>query len=173
MASNRVVHPFLLADNRHYTFYLWRLMSRHNWAILYALIPFYMAAAWCCWQALGNAFPPSKEATTSARCRQFRPLHLRLPFFAFTHLLATEQTILWIVIYSVATALTLIPSPLLEFRYFIVPYLVYRLSMRQPRGAWLFLEFLLYVALNAFTIWMFLQRPFQGPREEGMQRFMW
>jgi alpha-1,2-glucosyltransferase len=77
------------------------------------------------------------------------------------------------VIYCVATALTLIPSPLLEFRYFIVPYLVYRLSMRQPKGAWLFLEFLLYVALNAFTIWMFLQRPFQGPREEGMQRFMW
>jgi alpha-1,2-glucosyltransferase len=49
----RNVHPFLLADNRHYTFYIWRLMSRFNGIILYALVPAYMAAAWFCWQALG------------------------------------------------------------------------------------------------------------------------
>ncbi|KAI8601738.1 glucosyltransferase [Dissophora ornata] len=133
-----IVHPFLLADNRHYTFYLWRLLSRHNWAILYALVPCYMLAAWFCWQAI-----------------------------------ASEQTMLWTVIYATATALTLIPSPLLEFRYFITPYLVYRVAMRQPRGVWLFFELLTYVALNVFTVWMFLKRPFQAPHEEGLQRFMW
>ncbi|KAF9921215.1 glucosyltransferase [Linnemannia zychae] len=47
------VHPFLLADNRHYTFYIWRLMSRHDGIFLYALVPVYMTAAWFCWQALG------------------------------------------------------------------------------------------------------------------------
>ncbi|KAI8345207.1 alpha-2-glucosyltransferase Alg10 [Mortierella sp. GBAus27b] len=133
-----IVHPFLLADNSHYTFYVWRLISRYNGIGLYALIPFYMMAAWCCWQAL-----------------------------------ATEQTILWVVIYSVAVALTLIPSPLLEFRYFIIPYLVYRIAMRQSRGLWLLLEFLFYVAINAFTIWMFVERPFQRPHEARLLRFMW
>jgi alpha-1,2-glucosyltransferase len=77
------------------------------------------------------------------------------------------------VIYATATALTLIPSPLLEFRYFITPYLIYRIAMRQPRGAWLFLELVMYTVINAFTIWMFLNRPFQWPSEEGLQRFMW
>ncbi|KAG0327416.1 glucosyltransferase [Dissophora globulifera] len=132
------VHPFLLADNRHYTFYLWRLLSRYEWVRLYALVPCYMAAAWFCWQAI-----------------------------------ATEQTILWTAIYILATALTLIPSPLIEFRYFITPYLIYRIAMRQPRGAWLLLELITYASVNAFTIWMFLKRPFQWRHEAGLQRFMW
>ncbi|KAF9571987.1 glucosyltransferase [Mortierella alpina] len=131
------VHPFLLADNRHYTFYLCKLVLR-NQAMPYALIPIYMVSAYFCWQAL-----------------------------------ATEQTLLWVTIYAVATALTLIPSPLIEFRYFITPYLIYRIAMRQSRGIWLVLEFLLYSAINAFTVWMFLSRPFQWSHEEGVQRFMW
>ncbi|KAG0353341.1 glucosyltransferase [Podila minutissima] len=132
-----IAHPFLLADNRHYPFYLWRLFSRRDW-IRYALVPAYAAAAWCCWQAL-----------------------------------ATEQTILWVLIYAIATALTLIPSPLLEFRYFIAPYLIYRISMRQPRGAWLLLELLGYVAINVTTLWLFMNRPFRWAHEDGVQRFMW
>ncbi|KAG0077702.1 glucosyltransferase [Linnemannia elongata] len=132
------VHPFLLADNRHYTFYIWRLMSRYNGIILYALVPAYIAAACFCWQAIG-----------------------------------TEQTILWVVIYAVATMLTLIPSPLLEFRYFITPYLIYRIAMRQPRGVWLFLELLFYTVINAATVWMFLNKPFRWAHQEGVQRFMW
>ncbi|KAG0085506.1 glucosyltransferase [Podila epicladia] len=132
-----IAHPFLLADNRHYTFYLWRLISRRDW-IRYAVIPVYAAAAWCCWQAL-----------------------------------ATEQTIIWVLIYITATALTLIPSPLIEFRYFIAPYLIYRISMRQPRGAWLLLELLGYTAINMTTLWLFVNRPFHWAHEDGVQRFMW
>ncbi|GJJ76731.1 alpha-1,2-glucosyltransferase [Entomortierella parvispora] len=132
------VHPFLLADNRHYTFYIWRLVTRFHAAGPYLLAPVYLICGWCCWQAL-----------------------------------ATEQTILWVLIYGVATALTLIPSPLLEFRYFIAPYLIYRISMRQPRGVWLLLELLTYVAINAFTVYMFLYRPFKWTHQAGVQRFMW
>lgn len=76
-------------------------------------------------------------------------------------------------IYAIATALTLIPSPLLEFRYFIAPYLIYRISMRQPRGAWLLLELLGYVAINVTTLWLFMNRPFRWAHEDGVQRFMW
>ncbi|KAF9427782.1 glucosyltransferase [Podila epigama] len=132
-----IAHPFLLADNRHYTFYLWRLINRVP-RMRFALAPAYVTAAWCCWQAL-----------------------------------ATEQSILWVVIYITATALTLIPSPLIEFRYFITPYLIYRLAMRQPRGAWLILELLSYTIINAITVWLFLNKPFRWAHEEGVQRFMW
>ncbi|KAF9967509.1 glucosyltransferase [Mortierella alpina] len=131
------VHPFLLADNRHYNFYICKLVLR-NQTVRYGMIPIYMASAYFCWQAL-----------------------------------ATEQTLLWVTIYVIATALTLIPSPLIELRYFITPYLIYRIAMRQSRGVWLALEFLLYTAINAFTVWMFLTKPFRWSHEEGIQRFMW
>ncbi|KAF9213903.1 glucosyltransferase [Podila verticillata] len=87
--------------------------------------------------------------------------------------LATEQTILWVIIYATATALTLIPSPLLEFRYFITPYLIYRISMRQPRGVWLVLELLGYCTINIVTMWLLMTKPFRWPHEDGVQRFMW
>ncbi|KAG0329174.1 glucosyltransferase [Podila humilis] len=72
-----------------------------------------------------------------------------------------------------ATALTLIPSPLLEFRYFMTPYLIYRLAMRQPKGTWLFLELVGYCVINTLTVWMFMTKPFRWAHEDGVQRFMW
>ncbi|KAG0232022.1 glucosyltransferase [Actinomortierella wolfii] len=132
------VHPFLLADNRHYTFYITRILLLRSWVVRYLAVPFYMMAAWLMWQSL-----------------------------------AAKRTILWCIIYVVATALTLVPTPLVEFRYFIVPYLVYRLSMRQSRGVWLLLEAGLYSAINLVTMYLFLYRPFRWVHAEGVQRFMW
>lgn len=40
-----LVHPFLLADNRHYVFYLWRRVLSRWWWVRYALAPAYVAAA--------------------------------------------------------------------------------------------------------------------------------
>lgn len=38
---NTLVHPYLLADNRHYTFYVWnKFYGRYSWA-RYAIIPAY------------------------------------------------------------------------------------------------------------------------------------
>lgn len=144
-------------------------MSRYNGIILYALVPAYIAAACFCWQALGKA------ALSSFAMRSYAPAHLRsgINTLLFFGPIGTEQTILWVVIYAVATMLTLIPSPLLEFRYFITPYLIYRIAMRQPRGVWLFLELLFYTVINAATVWMFLNKPFRWAHQEGVQRFMW
>lgn len=113
-----------------------------------------------------NVNHPTCKLTPSSSCFLFldpTPLHN----------IATEQTILWIIIYATATALTLIPSPLLEFRYFITPYLIYRISMRQPRGTWLLLELLGYGMINVTTLWLFMNRPFRWSHEDGVQRFMW
>lgn len=40
--TNTIVHPYLLADNRHYTFYIWnRFFGRHE-AARYIIVPVYM-----------------------------------------------------------------------------------------------------------------------------------
>lgn len=37
-----IAHPYLLADNRHYTFYIWRKVIQAHWMMKYILIPLYM-----------------------------------------------------------------------------------------------------------------------------------
>lgn len=36
-----LVHPYLLADNRHYTFYIWRRVFGLHWLVRYLMIPAY------------------------------------------------------------------------------------------------------------------------------------
>jgi len=43
------VHPFMLADNRHYTFYVWsKFFLRHPLA-KFAPTPLYIFLGWRCW----------------------------------------------------------------------------------------------------------------------------
>ena len=73
-----------------------------------------------------------------------------------------------------AVCLSLIPSPLLEFRYFIIPYYIFRLHIGQPSGLRLIMEFLVYAVVNAQTEHYFLQKPFVWFSEiHKWQRFMW
>lgn len=39
---NTMAHPYLLADNRHYTFYIWRKIIARHWTIKFLLIPAYI-----------------------------------------------------------------------------------------------------------------------------------
>lgn len=39
---NTIVHPYLLADNRHYTFYIWNRFYGKHLIIRYLLIPVYI-----------------------------------------------------------------------------------------------------------------------------------
>lgn len=41
---NTVVHPYLLADNRHYTFYLWNRFYGRHWSAKFLIIPAYAVA---------------------------------------------------------------------------------------------------------------------------------
>lgn len=71
-----------------------------------------------------------------------------------------------------ATAIVLIPSPLLEPRYFSIPVVLLRLHSRAPRRLFLLLELLIFAAINAVTIKVFLFNTFLGPNNE-VSRFMW
>ncbi len=41
---NTVAHPYLLADNRHLTFYIWRRFFARHWAAKYLPLPAYIYA---------------------------------------------------------------------------------------------------------------------------------
>ena len=80
--------------------------------------------------------------------------------------------------------LVLIPSPLLEFRYFILPFVMLRLHVVEYAGSSvrkLAAESLVYLAVNALTLYVFLYRPFTQNGDDGghwfqsavQQRFIW
>ena len=133
------VHEYLLADNRHYPFYIWRKVYARHWLVKYALIPLYIFAGFCIQRQL-----------------------------------SLKQHRLWLVMFYVCVAIVTVPQKLLEFRYFIIPYIFYRLHI--PLGSYtrLALECMLYVAANAVTFYLFLEKPFYWAHSpEEVQRFMW
>uniref|UniRef100_A0A183CMJ7 Dol-P-Glc:Glc(2)Man(9)GlcNAc(2)-PP-Dol alpha-1,2-glucosyltransferase n=1 Tax=Globodera pallida TaxID=36090 RepID=A0A183CMJ7_GLOPA len=95
-----LAHPYLLADNRHFTFYIWKRVFQRHWLVKYSLVPAYVACAAFLWHSMDT------NSVTK-------------------------------VAFAIATSVCLIPAHLLEFRYFIVPYAVWRLNVgggaAQPR----------------------------------------
>ena len=88
-------------------------------------------------------------------------------------LVGESQRKIWVVAYFLATAAVLVPAPLIEFRYFTTPfYFLILHSQMNGRLNWSLVA-LLYIALNAFTMFMFLFRPFYWENETGKQRFIW
>ncbi|XP_020346793.1 putative Dol-P-Glc:Glc(2)Man(9)GlcNAc(2)-PP-Dol alpha-1,2-glucosyltransferase [Oncorhynchus kisutch] len=131
------VHKYLLADNRHYPFYVWKRIFQKHEVVRFALIPAYVFAAW-------NFMDTLKS-----------------------------RSLFWSLAFLVCLLAATVPQKLLEFRYFIVPYLLYRLHMPLPSLTRLVLEFLFYTAVNAATLYIFINKTFQWPNSPAVQRFMW
>ncbi|KAL5716684.1 dolichyl-P-Glc:Glc2Man9GlcNAc2-PP-dolichol alpha-1,2-glucosyltransferase [Ranunculus cassubicifolius] len=133
-----IEHPYLVADNRHYTFYIWRRVIKYNWFIKYLLIPLYVYS----WLSIFN-------------------------------ILGRVEKKIWTMIFFVACAATLIPAPLIEFRYYTIPFYFLILHSRiDDTKSWALMG-LMYVAVNIFTMVMFLFYPFHWNHEPGVQRFIW
>ncbi|KAN0062797.1 hypothetical protein ACQY0O_004617 [Thecaphora frezii] len=141
-----VLHPFVVADNRHFTFYLYRYL-RASWVARFAAVPAYLACGAVWVDALGP-----------------RSFLVVLTLFG-------------------CCVATLVPAPLVEPRYFLLPFLFLRFLLPAPSGArmWLLLESLWYVAINLATLALFLGRSFEWPshavdasrNESTTMRFMW
>jgi len=68
----------------------------------------------------------------------------------------------------------LVGAGLVEVRYFLLPWLVWRVNVRERRGWVLVAEVMWYAVVNAGTLWMFLGRSFEWGSDPGVaQRFMW
>ncbi|KAL1276052.1 hypothetical protein QQF64_035675 [Cirrhinus molitorella] len=84
-----------------------------------------------------------------------------------------SKSLFWLLVFSTCLVAATVPQKLLEFRYFILPYLLYRVHIPVPSLPRLLLEFGLYTAVNAATVYIFIYKTFQWPDNTAAQRFMW
>ncbi|GFQ07333.1 dol-p-glc:glc(2)man(9)glcnac(2)-pp-dol alpha-1 2-glucosyltransferase [Phtheirospermum japonicum] len=132
-----IAHPYLLADNRHYPFYLWRKVVNYHWSTKYLMVPLYVYS-----------------------------------WFSIVCNLVKKQKKLWVLVYFFACAASLIPAPLIEFRYFTIPFFFLVLNIDITDKSWIVIG-ILYFVVNCFTMFTFLFRPFAWKHEGGTQRFIW
>ena len=133
---NTLLHPYLLADNRHYTFYIFSKIIRPlPW---WVPVPVYAVAG-------------------------------MLQYWA----VAAGVSVSWMLLWGGAMAATLVTAPLVEPRYFVVAWLLWRCNVRAGAGErWG--ETVWSAVVNAVTTWVFLERGFEWASEPGnVQRFMW
>lgn len=181
---NTIIHPFTLADNRHYVFYAFRYTILRHPLIKYALAPVY---ALCGWLALrGLAGYGARAASSNPPSPQQSRVLAQAPQ-------PDGNDTSFVLIWLIATALSLITAPLVEPRYFIIPWVIWRLhvpaapvkSESESSAGWrywafeghdhrLWLETIWFLGINAVTGYVFLTKGFEWPQEPGLvQRFLW
>lgn len=136
VSVNTMTHLFLISDNRHYTFYIWKRVYEKPFG-RYIPVPLYIISIYCIANNLRHMNGYAKLG------------------------------------YLISTIICLVPHKLLEFRYFIVPYLLYRIETTCRLSWWqLMLEFIFSVVVNYKTINLFLTSPFTWS-DGTIQRFSW
>lgn len=237
---NTIIHPFTLADNRHYMFYVFRYTIRRSAWIRYGLVTAYTISRWMIWGTLrgcsewifenitrdcsmnhsygrlrpaafinhpftySNGGPQStapfprdlaveSEQVQAEKQEQVDRALRDDPILYSTEPVSTSTTL----VFLLATTLSLITAPLVEPRYFITPWVIWRLlipawrfhdhltfySLGDARGTnsifgWfvgvfhhydfrLLLETMWFVAINLGTIYVFLFKPYVWRAEDG------
>jgi len=144
------VHPFVLADNRHFVFYVYRkILLRSSWS-KYVMVPFIAISSSCLlgdlqigiFRIVQDLFPVVDVAEVPAlpRCRTA----VRM-FFLFTLILV------------------LVPSGLVEPRYFITPFIFgLLLSLESADQAELYVRSAVAVSviISGALFYIFLEMPF-------------
>ncbi|KAL1896957.1 glucosyltransferase [Ceratocystis pirilliformis] len=212
---NTIVHPFTLADNRHYMFYIFRYTIRRSEAARLALVVPYSICRWLSWGALASSAQPMVgykpqdsclfdnhpvlAASSSAGKNERRPSQpggrssvTALDGDSTPCIPTTASTV---AILFLATSLSLITAPLVEPRYFIIPWVMWRLLV----PAWamqdlsltslsfvtklplilgvvrfsnrydvrLFIETAWFLAVNAATMYIFIAKAYTWRAEDG------
>ncbi|KAF3255326.1 glucosyltransferase [Orbilia oligospora] len=104
-------HPFMLADNRHYVFYIWRrtILSHRN--AKYMGIPLYLFSSFFVYRQIGvkpPALPPS--------IKSINPQSSAVVY--------TTHTITFLLAFLAATAGTLVFAPLVEFSIIMIRLMI-------------------------------------------------
>jgi len=190
---NTLVHPFTLADNRHYTFYVFRYLRMWKPG-RYVVVPLYFITAWCCVVALGG-YPVNKGNAQKPSTVDKKSRGKEREKEKGKQDLSTGNRASFLLIFLATTALSVVTAPLVEPRYFILPWLVWRLHVPSEQSvrnkqknsrrttSWLakggydyrlWLETGWFLIVNGVTGYIFLNWGFSWPQEGGrVQRFMW
>lgn len=199
---NTIIHPFTVADNRHYMFYIFRYtILRRPW-VRYALVPAYVLCWSICWKALGGfqptpdlAAPGGEGAQNESKKPRTKSVKIK-DSHTDAVLSVDPPTLSTALLWLLASALSLITAPLVEPRYFIMPWVFWRLlspawpayvplvSSRKTEGGSgrlvdslvsigqrfdirLFVETAWFLAVHLATAYMFIARPFYWRAEDG------
>lgn len=131
-------HSYLLADNRHFTFYLWRrILGNSESFIRYTLLPVCLLTSW-----------------------------------SFINLIHRKDN-LWKCLFILSICIIVIPQRLLEFRYFVPAFIIWRLNIFTNSALSLSLELMYNMLINGLTFFIFLNKPFKWSNSDELQRFMW
>lgn len=134
---NTIVHPYLLADNRHYTFYVWnRFYGRYPLFKYAATVIYYFG--------LFTIFEDLKDKTTG-----------------------------FILMFSLATAIPLILQKMLEVRYFLLPFVIIKLNVKNVSKKELFLTSCWYLLLNVLSFYVFFTKEIMWSNFDDVQRLIW
>ncbi|VDD74407.1 unnamed protein product [Mesocestoides corti] len=136
-------HSYLLADNRHYTFYMWSRLFRRYHSFRYLVVPFYLlTGSYVCW-GFG--------------------VRRRLDEFLIT------------LGFLICASAALVPAELIEPRYFVTPYVVWRLvNIPEDNRKHHLVDILLNILINVITVYVFIFLPFRWLSQPlTWQRFMW
>ncbi|EGU81907.1 hypothetical protein FOXB_07565 [Fusarium oxysporum f. sp. conglutinans Fo5176] len=234
---NTIIHPFTLADNRHYMFYIFRYTIRRASWIRYALVVPYTLSRWMTWGTVagcsrfftihtracsvygnGTGNPPflSHPMVTNVG---FSPRQTYTPFPTeitensqdtskdqeLSKALEDDPLLASVIpaststglIFLLATTLSLMTAPLVEPRYFIIPWVMWRLLVpawrlhdhggysdiasrlsNHPKTRPLFeffqhydlrliIETFWFIAVNVATGYIFLTKPYIWKAEDG------
>ncbi|KAI9368255.1 tyrosyl-DNA phosphodiesterase-domain-containing protein [Aspergillus egyptiacus] len=168
---NTIVHPFTLADNRHYIFYVFRILLRSHPYTRYIATVIYFLGAWMIIAAMGYSPLASRPGLASAVKRQPpsepSPQQLQKPAQKAPqksdrkqkgskkaaaaaapepispevladlkkHIMLRQRQehetsrVSFIIVWLVATTLSLVTAPLVEPRYLIIPWVMWRLHL--------------------------------------------
>ncbi|KAL8788063.1 MAG: hypothetical protein Q9195_007477 [Heterodermia aff. obscurata] len=196
---NTIVHPFTLADNRHYMFYIFRILLSQR-SLKYLVVPVYGYCAWAAIAALGGLESTQDFSTqknldgvvakegehslkTSDEPAKSTPQGNRVTF---------------VLVWLFTTTFCLVTAPLVEPRYSILAWLFWRLqlpisqpvifsqkghsvrnnhaiaSLDNTYDHRLIIETAWFMLINVVTGYLFLYKGFEWPQEPAnVQRFMW
>ena len=171
---NTIVHPFTLADNRHYVFYIFRWILLRHPLVKYLAVPIYIISSRAALSALEASPPPLSSPQHKSQDHD-----------------SSANRVSFILIFLLTSTLSLITAPLVEPRYFILPWLIWRLHLPHPQQTVittsnqqqchrrtiiinLWLETAWFLLINLTTCYVFLYRGFAWSQQPGqVQRFMW
>ena len=178
---NTIIHPYTLADNRHYIFYIFKMIRLYP-TIKYLAVPVYCICGWLVIQSLAS---PTLDSQPASKDILEEKNGTRLPSNTVYH---QPCQVSFVIIWLITTALSVVTAPLVEPRYFIIPWIIWRShvpsnSASVPRGQLsqktiydvrMVLETIWLLAINALVAYTFLYRTFMWPSEPGnLQRFIW
>lgn len=123
---NTIIHPFTLADNRHYMFYVFRYTILRHPLIRYALAPIYLACGYLVYLTLAGPWQPPSSSLQSPTISEGK-LQKQVEVQEKEDDEGPPTSFLLILLST--TALSLITAPLVEPRYFIIPWVIWRLNV--------------------------------------------